>query len=92
MVKENLRFGIWTKKSGYDVPMGEYIIKNDTIYEVIPHSKNGRDLDYETTELVTNGFAYEYADSILKILFDGEDEYIGKNYIKIFTPRPLATC
>ena len=31
MVKENLRFSIWTKKSGYDVPMGEYIIKNDII-------------------------------------------------------------
>lgn len=92
MVKENLRFSIWTKKNGYDVPMGEYIIKNDTIYEVIPHSKNGRDLDYETTELVTDGFAYGYADTILKILSDGEDKYIGKNYIKIFTPRPLATC
>lgn len=84
MVQENLRFNIWNKNS----VDGEYIVINNVIAPVTPHSSNGRDLDYETIDL-PQGFALENEEELLKRLEDGEDFHFKGKYIKVFSPRPL---
>ena len=86
--KENQRFSIWTEKRGYSIPLGENIVIDDMIYEVIPHSKNGRDLSYETIEEAEE-FVMKHKEEIFRILNDDEDDYIGRLYIKVFAPSEL---
>ncbi len=90
-VEPYTRFSIWDGER----PVGQYITRDlimssENYYfieELVEHSDDGINLDYETTHIVTEGFVKENGEEILKIIESGEDGYVQGKYIKIFAPK-----
>ena len=89
-VEHNTRFSIWDGNR----PIGEYLVHIfempsevfHEIQEVIPHSENGRDLDWEEVKSIREGFCKDNCEDILKVIATGEDGYVKGKYIKVLTP------
>ena len=89
-VEEYTRFTIWDGNK----PTGEYMITEfemiDEIYytiiEIIPHSQDGINLDWEERKSIFDGFCKENTKEIIDVLVTGEDGYVKGKYIKVLSP------
>ena len=89
-IEPNTRFTIWDGNK----PVGEYLVHifemTDEIYysieEIIPHSENGIDLDWEERKTIFDGFCKENTEEIIRLIATGEDGTVKGKYIKVFSP------
>lgn len=87
-VEHNTRFSIWDGNR----PLGEYLVHIfempsevfHEIEEVIPHSEDGVNLDWEEVKVIREGFCKDHCEEILKVIETGEDGYVDGKYIKVF--------
>jgi hypothetical protein len=90
-IEPNTRFTLWDGNK----PVGEYLVHIfemiDEIYysieEIIPHSEDGINLDWEERKSIFDGFCKENTEEIIRLISTGEDGTVKGKYIKILSPR-----
>lgn len=90
-IEDHTRFTIWDGNK----PIGEYLVNifemiseiYYTIEEIIPHSEDGINLDWEERKAIFDGFCKENTEEIIKTVATGEDGYVKGKYIKLLSPR-----
>lgn len=90
-IENYTRFTIWDGNK----PIGEYVVRIfemiDEIYytieEIIPHSEDGINLDWEEKKAIFDGFCKENTEEIIRLISTGEDGYVKGYYIKVLSPK-----